>query len=198
MRDDGLGSMDASYEPTLGAEMDVQQAIRERRTIGQFSDQPVTREQIEQLLEAAVWAPNHRNTEPWRFHVVAGAAREEMAEAIAATVDEGRARAARSKLTRSPVFIVVSQVRHEQDPVLDLEDYAACSCATQNLLLAAHAEGLAAKWSTGKLAHYAAAKEYLGLEPIDRIVAYVYLGQAAVDGAPEAERREPNVEWRGL
>ncbi len=178
--------------------MDVQQAIRERRTIGQFSDQPVTREQIERLLEAAVWAPNHRSTEPWRFHVVAGAAREEMAEAIAATVDEGRARAARSKLTRSPVFIVVSQVRHEQDPVLDLEDYAACSCATQNLLLAAHAEGLAAKWSTGKLAHYVAAKEYLGLAAIDRIVAYVYLGQAAVGGALERERREPNVEWRGF
>ena len=49
-----------------------------------------------------------------------------------------------------------------------------------------------------EMAHYAAAKEYLGLAPIDRIVAYVYLGQAAVDGAPEAERREPNVEWRGL
>ena len=176
----------------------VRTAIRERRTIGQFSDRPVTREQIERLLEAAVWAPNHRHTEPWRFHVVAGAAREEMAEAVAATLDEGPARAARAKLTRSPAFIVVSQVRQEADPTLDLEDYAACACATQNLLLAAHAEGLAAKWSTGMLAQYPAVKEHLGLAAIDRIVAYVYLGEAAVESAPEAERQAPQVEWRGF
>ena len=178
--------------------MDVQQAIRERRTIGRFSDRPVAREQIERLLEAAVWAPNHRNTEPWRFHVVAGTAREEMAKAVAAGLDDGAARAAQSKLTRAPAFIVVSQLRQEDDPTLDLEDYAACSCATQNLLLAAHAEGLAAKWSTGMLAQYPAAKQFLGLAPIDRIVAYVYLGQAAVDGVPEAERRQPDVDWRGF
>ena len=178
--------------------MDVRKAIRERRSIGQFSDRPVPREQIERLLEAAVWAPNHRHTEPWRFHVVAGTAREEMAEAVAASLDEGPARAARSKLTRAPAFIVVSQVRQEEDPILDLEDYAACACATQNLLLTAHAEGLAAKWSTGMLAQYPAAKEYLGLAPIDRIVAYIYLGEAAVETAPAAERGTPQVEWRGL
>ena len=103
----------------------------------------------------------------------------------------GRQALARAKLTRAPVFIVVSQVRQEEDPVLDLEDYAACSCATQNLLLAAHAEGLAAKWSTGKLAE-------VGLAPIDRIVAYVYFGEAAVESAPKEERQPPVVEWRGL
>ena len=110
----------------------------------------------------------------------------------------GRQALARAKLTRAPVFIVVSQVRQEEDPVLDLEDYAACSCATENLLLAAHAEGLAAKWSTGKLAEYPAAEAYLGLAPIDRIVAYVYLGEAAVESAPKEERQPPVVEWRGL
>ncbi len=177
--------------------MDVHTAIRERRTIGRFSDRPVTREQIERLVEAAIWAPNHRNTEPWCFHVVAGAAREEMARVVGAGLNEGAARAALSKLTRAPAFIVISQLRQEEDPILDLEDYAACSCATQNLLLAAHAEGLAAKWSTGMLAQYPAAKKHLGLAPIDRIVAYIYLGQAA-DGVPEAKRQPPDVDWRGF
>ncbi len=50
--------------------MDAMTAIRTRRTHKFFTGDPVTREQLELLLELAVWAPNHHKTQPWRFFVV--------------------------------------------------------------------------------------------------------------------------------
>lgn len=189
--------------------MDVEQAIRQRRSVGTFAEQPVPRALIAQLIEAATWAPNHHLTEPWRFTVVAGVAREEMAVALEAAAAagekeaEGVARTARRKLLRSPAFVVVSQaVRDGAGATADLEDYAACCSATQNLLLAAHAAGLASKWSTGALATSAVAKSHLGLPREDRIVGYVYLGYPVGDPAEspptESERRPASIDWRGI
>ena len=113
-----------------------------------------------------------------------------------ATEDERRS--VRGKIGRSPVLVVVTQTGNADDPVRDLEDYAACACATQNLLLAAHAEGLAAKWSTGKLAHSPGARRYLGLAEHDRIVAYVYLGYAAGTVSSEPRRNPPVTTWHGV
>jgi nitroreductase len=104
----------------------------------------------------------------------------------------------RGKVGRAPILVVVTQVGNPGDSVRDLEDYAACACATQNLLLAAHAEGLAGKWSTGKLAHSGGARRYLGLAEHDRIVAYVYLGYAATAVASEPRRRAPLTTWHGV
>ncbi len=176
--------------------MDVDTAIRSRRTTGVFSDRSVTQTLIEELIEAARWAPNHKHTEPWRFNVVSGAAREHMADAVATAAGEF-AKHPHGKLMRAPLFIAVTQAAVPDDPIRDQEDYAAVCCAVQNLLLAATARGLASKWSTGALAENAAAKRWLGIGEQDRIVAFVYLGYA-----PEhmkqlpAERRPTNVVWR--
>jgi nitroreductase len=179
--------------------MDVGEAIRARRSVGAFSDRSVPRATVVELIEAATWAPTHHLTQPWRFTVLAGAARAALAEAIvAADPAAGVARTAGAKLTRAPVCIVVGQhVPPDADPVLEREDYAACACAVQNLMLAAQAAGLASKWSTGALAESAAAKRHLGLAPGDRIVGYVYLGYGVVPAA-DGQRAAPPVEWRGL
>ena len=176
--------------------MDVEQAIRGRRTVGSFSVREVPPAVISELIEAATWAPNHKRTEPWRFQVVAGAARAELAEAILAEEGE-QLKDPRPKLLRAPLFVAVTQTAVLDDPVRDQEDYAAVCCAVQNLLLAAHARGLASKWSTGALAESAAAKRWLGIDAVDRIVAYVYLGYAA-EGLrePPAARSPAAVVWR--
>ena len=180
--------------------MNVDQAIRERRTIGAFTNQPVPRQEVEDLIEAATWAPNHKHTEPWRFHVVAGEARAALADAIVAEAEAGGVeykKDPRGKLMRSPQFIAVTQRAVTDDPVRDREDYAAVCCAVQNLMLAAHARGLATKWSTGALVESDAAKRWFGLEPQDRIVAYIYLGYAPENvRIPPAERQPAVVEWR--
>jgi nitroreductase len=188
--------------------VDVLEALSHRRTTGAFSDRQPPREVIERVIEAATWAPNHHLTEPWRFVVIAGDERRRFGDHLAqwlAAPPEGEPRkpsqieSITKKLLRSPVIIVIAQRYLSDDPVRDLEDYAACSAATQNLMLAAHAEGLATKWSTGELATLPPAREYLGLEDPDRIVAYVYLGYpTSGDYASPAERRPPEVAWRGL
>ncbi len=187
--------------------MDVFEVLRARRSVSALTDQVPTRETVRRIIDAAVWAPNHHLTEPWRFHVLTGEARQAMGDAIADAIADdldlgdpvaaGEVQAARVKLLRAPVVIVVSQ-EGNSDPVVDREDYAACCCATQNLLLAAHAEGLAAKWRTGAMARYPAAREHLGLGDSDHIVAYVYLGYPAPSAPPDTRTREPaRVNWRG-
>jgi nitroreductase len=180
--------------------------IRGRRSASRFSPEPPPRAVVEQLIEAACWAPNHHLTEPWRFTVLAGGARAALGEVIAAELEQdaanpkaaAEAAGVRTKVMRSPVIIAVGQVRASSDPEQDLEDYAACSCATQNLLLAAHAAGLAAKWSTGKMAASTAAKRFLDLDPADRIVGYVYLGYPAEPPSPSRRRAAAELSrWLG-
>jgi nitroreductase len=183
-------------------------AIRGRRSASTFGPEAPSRALVEQLIEAACWAPNHHLTEPWRFIVVAGDARAGLGEAVAdellrtaTTRPKAAAEAAgvRTKVRRAPVILVVAQVRTATDDVRDLEDYAACCCATQNLLVAAHAAGLATKWSTGTMAHSAAAKRFLGIDAADRIVGFVYLGVPAGEMVAGG-RRSPSADatrWLG-
>ncbi len=185
--------------------MELVQALATRRTASGFAEAVPPRAVLARIIEAATWAPNHRKTEPWRFHALVGDARVELGEQIASWMrSEGGATDAQvestcKKLVRSPVIVVVTQRGSPHDPTQDLEDYAACCCATQNLLLAAHAEGLAAKWSTGALATMPAAFAYLGLEQHDRIVGYVYLGYPPEGIEQRALARAPaEVTWRGF
>ena len=127
--------------------MDVYTAIRGRRSITGLTEDAPSREAIDRIIQASVWAPNHHLTEPWRFHVLRGAARDAMGAMVADRLESEldpndpasapSIRSARVRLRRSPVVIVVSQVWSD-DPVTNLEDYASVCCATQNLMLAAH------------------------------------------------------------
>jgi nitroreductase len=197
----------AAHTAPAGTGMDVFAAIRHRRSAARFAPDRPPRALIEHILDAARWAPNHHLTEPWRFIVLAGDARRELADAMATELLEAAAPGTRveaevtglrAKLLRAPVIVVVAQSGRPDDPVRDLEDFAACACATQNLLLAAHASGLAAKWSTGAAAASPAAKRFLGLDPADRLVAYVYLGYPAEEARDSRRRPAADVtRWLG-
>src|SRR2546421_11999667 len=103
--------------------MDVEEAIRSRRTIKAFEPRPLERETLIELLELARWAPNHHLTNPWRFRVVGSRALERLKQAAGAlAVAEaggadaaGVARAAATKLDRAPTLVVCSVVRSD-DP----------------------------------------------------------------------------------
>jgi nitroreductase len=176
--------------------MDLFEALRTRRSIGKLAGD-VTDGEIRELVEAALWAPNHRLTEPWRFTVLRGAARERLGRAWAALVAgetpldverrEALASREEGKPLRAPVVIAAS-VRTDPDPVVADEDFAATAAAVQNLLLAAHARGLGAIWRTGGMAYRREIREHLGLDAGDRIVAFIYLGRPAMD-PPQARPR---------
>lgn len=184
--------------------VDTLEAIRTRRTIG-VSTGDVSRETIAELIEAATWAPNHRMTQPWKFTVVTGTARERLGEvwgrdASAGIVDEKQRQAVfegeKKKPLRAPALIIVS-VRTAPDPVTAEEDLVATSAGVQNLLLAAHSKGLSAGWKTGKIVSSDAVKQFLGLERRDHIIAVVYLG-AKTSEAPAPKKRSVNTSIRWL
>jgi len=181
--------------------LEVTQAIQSRRSVGRVKQDPVPRELVEKILESAVHAPNHKITEPWRFHVFAGKgrgelarARAELAKIQAETEGEeeelaaGRISRERKKAFRAPVVIAVIS-RGGRDEVETLENYAACAAAVQNMQLTAHALGLATIWRTGLQAYHPYMREFFGLEAGDKIVAYLYLGYPDMEERPR--RREP-------
>jgi len=96
------------------------------------------------------------------------------------------------KPLRAPVIVAVS-VRTDQNAVRAVEDFAAASAAVQNMLIAAHARGLGAIWRTGDVAYRDDVKAFLGLDPADRIVGFVYLGRPAMTAPPARPRAVEEV-----
>jgi nitroreductase len=147
--------------------MDVETAIRTRRTHKAFGPEPLPREQIGELLELASWAPNHNLTVPWRFRVVGPETLRRLKEVAG---PEGAA-----KLDRAPTLIVVSCVLGG-DPVSDEEDLHATAVAAYIVLLAAHARGFATYWRTPGLLRAAEGRAAVGLPEDERFVALLHLG----------------------
>jgi len=195
--------------------MDVFEAIRSRRSIGKHLPDVPPRGLIEEMLAAAVEAPNHYETEPWRFFVLTGNAREEFGSVLEAALRrrmagedkakvEGLALAERAKPLRSPVLIVVG-VRHSAvsragERVVPVEDLEATAAAVQNMVLAAHALGLAAQWRTGEGAFDPHVKRWFGLDADDEIAAILYVGYRDPERDVIRVRRrrwDDKTEWRG-
>jgi len=171
--------------------MDALQAIHTRQSIGKVKPDPVPRELIEKILAAGVQAPNHYRVRPWRFFVFTGSGLERLGDVLAQSLrkrdpnatDEALA-AARSKALRSPVLIVVGVDKPGEPKVIEIENVCAAAAATQNMLLAAHALGLAAKWNTGANATDPDIKAFLGLAPDQHLLAFVHIGYPTTEPAP--------------
>ena len=157
--------------------MDIDDAIRTRRTIKELRAEPVPADTVRELLELAVHAPNHHLTEPWRFWVIGP---ETIERLVMATGDV--------KLRRSQTAIAVGMVP-DSDPVVAAEDEAACSAAIQTLMLAATGRGLASYWRTPGVARLPAFGNVLGADPTTRFLGLVHLGVADVEH-PEAPARD--------
>jgi nitroreductase len=180
-------------------------AIHARRSVGRVTPDPVPRELVERVLAAAVRAPNHHLTGPWRFVVLAGAARRELGRAHARAVRRERPQTPpaglekeEARLERAPV-VIAACVRAAPDPVTAREDRDAVAAAVQNMLLAATALGLGAMWRTGAMVDEPEVREALGVEPGGAVVAFVYLGRPAAPSSepPAPARLDEVVEWRG-
>jgi nitroreductase len=149
--------------------MDVEEAIRNRRTHKAFAPNPVPRELLDELLELARWAPNHHLTNPWRFRVLGPRA--------LAALKEAAGPEAAAKLDRAPTLVAVTALRSD-DPVRDQEDLCAAACATYAVLLAAHARSLAGYWRTPSVLRTEAGRAALGIPAEERFVALIHLGWA--------------------
>jgi nitroreductase len=160
--------------------VEVDVAIRSRRTHKRFGTEPVPREVVEELLELARWAPNHHLTQPWRFRVLG----PESLARLAATGGPGEL----EKLSRAPTLVVAS-AKQTGDDHQDHEDVLATACATYIVLLAAHARGLASYWRTPRVLQTREGQRAIGMAEDEAFVALIHLGPPVEQ--PAAKQRAP-------
>lgn len=163
--------------------MEVEEAIRTRRTHKAFGREPVPREVLDELLELARWAPNHHLTNPWRFRV--------LGPRTVARLKEAAGPEAAAKLDRAPTLVVATMIRPD-DPVQDQEDLCATACAVYAVLLAAHSRGFAGYWRTPDVLRTPEGRDAIDIPPDERFIALIHLGRPRQD--KDAPPRSPPSE----
>jgi len=202
--------------------MEVLEAIRSRRSVRRYRDAPVAHELINQILEAAIWAPSAKNSQPWRFLVVEGQVKNRLAEILIQVAEQmirdadpqerargyGTGKSARI-IQEAPVLITVwntgpvskgvEALLKDANPgrllawTVEIQSAAA---AIQNMLLIAHSLGLGGLWNCD-LNHAAVqVKEYLLAE--GDLVAGVVIGHPnEISELPERYSLAEVVSWLG-
>lgn len=155
--------------------VDVDTAIRTRRTHKAFGPEPLGHEEVLELLDLARWAPNHHLTAPWRFRVVGPATLERLKQVAG---PEGAA-----KLDRAPTLIVVSCALGA-DPIQNEEDLHATAVASYIVLLSAHARGYAGYWRTPGLLRSSDGRAVVGVPDSERFVGLLHLGHLRQEKDP--------------
>jgi len=185
--------------------MDAFEAIHSRHSQGKVKPDPVPRELIEKLLEAAVQAPNHYKVRPWRFVVLTGEGRSQLGDVMAASQRERHPEftqevfdKTRALPLRAPVVIAVGVDQPSEAKVLEIENVCAAAAAIENLLLAAQALSLGAKWRTGEWASDAKVKEFLSFESDQHVIGFVYIGYPEFVAEPAIRPSfEDRTVWMG-
>lgn len=178
--------------------MELAQLMKERRSVHQFEDRPVSLELVTELLDAAVWVPNHKLTQPWRFVVVHGEGRRKLADVARAGAEKRDPANAQelgqkfyNRFMSVPMFVAVV-MNENTHPVVWEEDYAATSCIIHNFSLLAWEQGLGLVWETYPLLHNPEFRAALGVGPGEKIIGSLHLGYPAK--IPPAQPRVPAAE----
>ena len=187
----------------------AQQLIRQRRSIytNLFAGDEVPQKVIEEMVEAARWAPTHKLTQPWRFAVFSGEGRERLARYQAGVyMDRSRAKGKfdakkYEKLLSKPLecshVIAIGMHRDPEERIPESEEICAVAAAVQNMWLTASAHKVGCYWSTGGITFYKNVGEFFGWEKEDQLLGYLYLGMPKISKWPEGKRdsMEEKVSW---
>jgi nitroreductase len=187
---------------------EITEIIKDRRTIHpeNFSDRKVHKEQIELLLNNAIWAPSHGLTQPWRFKVFMEEGKQTLADFLVETYKEvtneetfQEVKLERMKIRpkKSSAIIAVCMERQASEKIPEIEEIEACACAVQNMHLTATAMGLGGFWASPKFIYSKKMNDFLGLGEKDKCLGLFYIGYP--DGEWPRSRRKPIeyiTEWK--
>ncbi|MFT3933382.1 MAG: nitroreductase [Chitinophagaceae bacterium] len=159
---------------------------------------------IQQMLENANWAPNHKHTEPWRFTVFTGEGLKTFANLQASVYKNASGANFKEdnyqKLLNTPLLashiISIGMKRHTAANIPEFEEIAAVACAVQNMHLTAAAYNVGCYWTTGGVTNTEAAKPFFNLDKEDKLLGFFYVGVIAVP-SPAGKRGaiEEKVKW---
>ncbi|MBA4501492.1 NAD(P)H nitroreductase [Marinobacterium marinum] len=163
--------------------MEALDALINRVSCPRLEGPAPTAEQVENMLKAALRAPDHGALRPWRFIITEGEGREKLGRlyAEAARQDDPELAEARYEKycnmpLRAPMVITVVAVTQEHPKVPVSEQLISAGCAAHAIIQAAHAQGVGAMWRTGEMAYHPSVEQGLGLVEGEGIVGYIYLG----------------------
>lgn len=167
----------------------VSALLTSRRTVHDFTPQPVTTDILEAAIDCARWAPNHYLTEPWRIYCLGKQSQQAIAKMNAELVRAKRGdRAAEIKYERwlaMPGWFVLGS-HHGGDMARRQEDYAACCCAAHNISLSLWSAGVGVKWTTGAVTQTPEFFALLGLDPtLEEVVGLFWYGYARSIGTQQ-------------
>ena len=185
-------------------------ALVTRRSVKLLRPPAPSAQELEQIFQAAVCAPDHGALRPWRFVVIRGQAISDLTriaiEKIRSSGDPRmtpeKEKSIRAWTASVPLFIGLAQkIYHDHHKVPDQEQLLSTAAAAMNILNAAHMLGYGAFWSTGLGTYLTQVQELLGLDPLDyRFIGYLAIGTPVTAVAP-AERpdfRQFVTEWTGV
>jgi len=187
---------------------EITEVIKNRRTIfpEQFSDRKVHREQIELILNNAIWAPSHGMTQPWRFTVFTDESLADLSENLgriyvettpADKQNDGKLAKMMSRPKLSSAVIAISMKRDPNGRISEMDELLAVACAVQNMHLTCTAYGLGAFWATPGVIYKPQMNAFLELEEEDKCIGLFYIGYPAIEW-PKGQRKpiEYVTSWR--
>ncbi len=171
----------------------INQIIRNRRSIYPqfYTQQEIPEDVLHQVLENANWAPTHKLTEPWRFIIFRGTAREALGNYLATAYkkntppdkfSELKYKKKYKKALQSNCIIAIYMQRDLRVQIPEWEEIAAVACAVQNIQLTCSAYGIGCYWSTPK--SILQADKFLGLTGDQKCLGLLYMGY---HNAPKTE-----------
>lgn len=186
---------------------EINELIKDRRTIYPefFSDRKVHKEQIELLLNNAIWAPSHGLTQPWRFKVFMDEGKDRLGEFMRDLYlkkipkDEQKSiklNRMTDRPARASAVIAVCMERQPEEKIPEIEEIEAVACAIQNMHLTCTAYGLGGFWSSPKLIYTQEMNEFLDLGEKDKCLSLFYIGYPEGEW-PKGQRKpiEYVTEW---
>jgi nitroreductase len=188
---------------------EINKLIQTRRSIypAQYSGEKVDDEIIQQMLENANWAPNHKHTEPWRFIVFTDKGLEVLGQfqseiykketEAKGTFDESKMEKLKNKPLSASHVIAIGMKRNEKKIIPELEEISAVAAAVQNMQLTACAYGVGCYWGSGGITYMDEAKKALGLNEDDKLLGFLYVGMPKEGFWPQGKRTPINdkVNW---
>jgi nitroreductase len=187
---------------------EITDLIRSRRSImpEQYSDRKVHREQIELILNNAIWAPTHGLTQPWRFKVFMEGGLVKLGEVLAdlyktktsaEQFKQGKLDRIIERSRKVSVIIAICMERDKTGKINEMEEIEAVACAVQNMMLTCTAYGLGSYWSSPKYAYSDEMKTFLNLGAADKCLGLFYIGYPSIQEWPVSHRKplEYVSEW---
>lgn len=184
--------------------MNAIEALHTRTSCARLTQPAPSSTQLENICNAAIRAADHALLKPWRFLCIRGASLNKLGDLFVSAalqsdpdLSEAKIASIRLKPLRAPLIIVTISRHHDHPKVPALEMDLSAAAATQNMLIAAHAQGLGGMWRTGSMAYNPVVKQGLGLSENEQVTGFLYLGTRSVPprALPETSLSDYFLDW---